>query len=60
MRFSDDDILVLQELDLDLADLTVPSRARDLAWWAALVVGVVAAALVLLGAGIPLLPVAPA
>ena len=54
MAFSDEEIVLLQELDLDLGDIAPPRRLVSMLWWTALGLGGVAMAVTLMHAGLVL------
>jgi hypothetical protein len=54
MAFTDEEILLLHELDLDMGDLTPPRRLVSMVWWMALGLGGVAMAVTLMHAGLVL------
>lgn len=54
MAFTDEEILLLHELDLDLGDPTPPRRLVSMLWWMALGLGGVAMAVTLMHAGLVL------
>ena len=54
IAFSDEEIVLLQELDLDLGDIAPPRRLVSMLWWTALGLGGVAMAVTLMHAGLVL------
>jgi hypothetical protein len=54
IAFSDEEIVLLQELDLDLGDIAPPRRLVSMLWWTALGLGGVAMAVTLTHAGLVL------
>jgi hypothetical protein len=54
MAFTDDEILLLHELDLDLGDPRPPRRLASMLWWVALGLGALAMTVTLMHAGLVL------
>ena len=54
IAFSDEEIVLLHELDLDLGEVAPPRRLVSLLWWMTLGLGGVAMAVTLMHAGLVL------
>ncbi len=54
IAFTDEEIVLLHELDLDLGDIAPPRRLASMLWWMALGLGGMAMAVTLMHAGLVL------